>query len=86
MIKVQSHGDPRTLMSHRWIEAEREEALLGKRGPVDGESSVAHEAEAFLSLGHGPRICPGQVRSTGSCEMCTTGLSHLGSRACGFIE
>ncbi|CAM9660900.1 unnamed protein product [Pylaiella littoralis] len=44
----------------RWIEAEREEALLGKRGPVDGKSSVAHEAEAFLSLGHGPRICPGQ--------------------------
>lgn len=46
----------------RWIEAEREEALLGKGEARDGKGGVVHEEKAFLSLGHGPRICPGQVR------------------------
>ncbi|CAM9472380.1 unnamed protein product [Hapterophycus canaliculatus] len=50
-------------LPERWIEAEREEALLEKGEVKDrkgGSSSVAHEEKAFLSLGHGPRICPGQ--------------------------
>lgn len=48
---------------HRWIETEREGALLSKAGFDDDKgSAVTHEAEAFLALGHGPRICPGQVR------------------------
>lgn len=54
------------LLAHaqrRWIEAEREEALLGKRGAVDGNGRVAHKAEAFMAFGQGPRVCPGQVRS-----------------------
>eukprot|EP00752_Nemacystus_decipiens_P014607 g13007.t1 len=44
----------------RWIEAEREEALLGKGEAGDGRTTIAHEAEAFMALGHGPRLCPGQ--------------------------
>lgn len=53
------------LLPNRWIEAEREEALLGKGGAAESrKDTVAHEAEAFMALGHGPRLCPGQVRLT----------------------
>lgn len=45
----------------RWIESEREEALLGKEAGKDG-GEVAHQDQAFLSFGAGPRICPGVVR------------------------
>eukprot|EP00752_Nemacystus_decipiens_P014601 g13003.t1 len=45
----------------RWIESERDEALLGRAGAESSEgSAIAHDAQAFLSLGHGPRNCPGQ--------------------------
>lgn len=46
---------------HRWIEAEREEALLGK-GAEKREGGVRHVEEAYLAFGAGPRVCPGQVR------------------------
>lgn len=45
----------------RWIDAEREEALLGKEGTQDGKDVVNHETEALLAFGAGPRMCPGQV-------------------------
>lgn len=43
----------------RWIEAEREEALLGK-GAEKREGDVRHVEEAYLAFGAGPRVCPGQ--------------------------
>lgn len=46
----------------RWIETEREEALLGKGAAGEVKRTVAHEEAAFMALGHGPRVCPGQVR------------------------
>ena len=53
-------GLTRAVFRNRWIEAEREEALLGKTAAEN--NTVAHEAEAFMALGSGPRLCPGQVR------------------------
>ena len=50
-----------SLFCHRWIEAEREEALLGK-GAGKREGGVHHMEEAHLAFGAGPRVCPGQVR------------------------
>lgn len=47
----------------RWIDAERDEALLGTRAGEDG-NAVAHVEDAVLSFGGGPRVCPGQVCGT----------------------
>ncbi|CAM9971103.1 unnamed protein product, partial [Ectocarpus fasciculatus] len=44
----------------RWISSEREKALSEKQSTWIGKGGIAHEEEAFLSMGHGPRICPGQ--------------------------
>lgn len=48
----------------RWIDSERDEALLSKGirddTPVEG-STVRHNREAWLAFGSGPRVCPGQV-------------------------
>ncbi|CAM9573088.1 unnamed protein product, partial [Scytosiphon promiscuus] len=44
----------------RWIDAEREEALLGKRSADDDSSGkVVHREEVTQFFGGGPRICPG---------------------------
>lgn len=51
----------KTKKNKRWIEAEREEALLGEGAKYSGES-VRHDEKAFLAFGAGPRVCPGQVR------------------------
>lgn len=48
------------LFTHRWIEDEREEALLGEGAKYSGET-VRHDEKAFLGFGAGPRVCPGQV-------------------------
>lgn len=45
---------------NRWIEAEREEALVGKGGK-EGRGAVNHVLDAFMAFGSGPRVCPGQV-------------------------
>lgn len=54
----------------RWIEAEREEALLGSKAtgsPEGAESNatrvVNHVEDAFFAFGSGPRVCPGQVKA-----------------------
>ncbi|CBN79213.1 cytochrome P450 [Ectocarpus siliculosus] len=44
----------------RWISSEREKALSEKQSTWIGKGGISHEEEAFLSMGHGPRICPGQ--------------------------
>eukprot|EP00903_Cladosiphon_okamuranus_P016174 g14925.t1 len=44
----------------RWIEADREAALLGKGAVGDSKNTVVHEPDAFLAMGHGPRVCPGK--------------------------
>lgn len=50
---------PADFVPERWIEAEREEALLGEGAKYSGES-VRHDEKAFLAFGAGPRVCPGQ--------------------------
>eukprot|EP00904_Undaria_pinnatifida_P013623 jgi/Undpi1/9391/HiC_scaffold_27.g11848.m1 len=45
----------------RWIEDERKEALLREGEHAEGNRSVNHDERAFLSLGSGPRSCPGKV-------------------------
>ena len=45
----------------RWIESERDEALLGKGVECDKKSNVRHIHDAFLGFGSGPRVCPGKV-------------------------
>ncbi|CAN0205555.1 unnamed protein product [Ascophyllum nodosum] len=44
----------------RWIESERDEALLGKGVECDEKSNVRHTHDAFLGFGSGPRVCPGK--------------------------
>lgn len=48
----------------RWIEAERERALLGKAsadGTGNSSGGVAHREEDVQAFGGGPRKCPGKV-------------------------
>lgn len=56
----------RRVHERRWIETERDEALLGPLGAGGGHSdsnrTVRHDEAAFLSFGAGPRVCPGKVR------------------------
>ncbi|CAN0418983.1 unnamed protein product, partial [Ascophyllum nodosum] len=44
----------------RWIESERDEALLGKGVECDKKSDLRHMHDAFLGFGSGPRMCPGK--------------------------
>ncbi|CAN0309795.1 unnamed protein product [Ascophyllum nodosum] len=44
----------------RWIESERDKALLGKGVECDKTYDVRHMHDAFLSFGSGPRVCPGK--------------------------
>lgn len=50
----------------RWIDAERDEALLGKAS-ADGVrgGKVVHHEEAAQYFGVGPRKCPGMICSSG---------------------
>lgn len=46
----------------RWIEAEREEAILSGRLVDDKERrTVRHCEDMLLAFGAGPRVCLGQV-------------------------
>lgn len=60
-------GDSRvnadTLAPRRFIEAEREAALLGEEGG-DKARTVRHVEDTIMGFGGGPRECPGKVRDS----------------------